>query len=379
MILPKPVLPYQCDVLVYDTLGSPWIHHCIPNSATWRLIDIRHNRPLFLDYRFFSRLAHLYFRDRSAHSYGRYFCYLSALFHHINPKVILTFADNNVVLGPYAAQSSSTLVVSIQNGIRGTTNSIPAQTVLPIYYALGNAEKDVFKMISVTHQEYIPIGSVKLGLFLQQHLPKDNIWDLAFCSHYRPELVKTNASPLFRLIEESHRHLFRLTCQYARINNRSIAVLSKTREPKLQKLEEIYFHNLAGGYPFHFILADKSENEFATYQGAFSSRLVINLCSTLGYEAFGAGRKVLFGASYNQKLLEQWGVVQYYQNLPRLICLRDDSLARFSEQVDMLLHMEKNIYKERTQIAASYYLAMPDSNYPHEVIRQRIANHLANS
>ena len=68
---------------------------------------------------------------------------------------------------------------------------------------------------------------------------------------------------LFRLIEESHRHLFRLTCQYARINSRSIAVLSKTREPKLQKLEEIYFHNLADGYPFHFILADKSENEFA--------------------------------------------------------------------------------------------------------------------
>ena len=96
-------------------------------------------------------------------------------------------------------------------------------------------------------------------------------------------------------------------------------------------------------------------------------------------EAFGAGRKVLFGASYNQKLLEQWGVVQYYQNLPRLICLQDDSLARFSDQVDMLLHMDENIYKECTQIAASYYLAMPDSNYPHEVIRQRIANHLANS
>ena len=143
MIFPKPLLPYNCDVLVYDTPGSSWLHHCIPYSATWRLIDIRHYRPFFLHYRFLSHLAHLYFNGDSASTSGRYFSYLSALFNQINPKVILTFADNNVVLGPYAAQSESTLVVSIQNALRGTVNSIPARTILPIYYSLGNAEKEV--------------------------------------------------------------------------------------------------------------------------------------------------------------------------------------------------------------------------------------------
>lgn len=376
MIIPHPIAPYNCDVLIYDTLGSSWLHQCIPNTATWRLLDIRHQRPIFLKGRFFSQLKHAYSHYADLYQDRLYLAYITAVFEHIKPRVILTFADNNVVLGPYAEYSTSTLVVAIQNAIRGTVDSIPPKTRLPIYYSLGSAERKVFDEIGVTHQEYIPVGSVKLGLFLQQHYQNTRRWDLSFCSHYRPELVQKGASKLFRLIENAHKHLFRFTCQYAKDRNLSVAILSKTREPKLQEMEETYFRDLADGLPFSLVLADKSDKEYATYQGAFASDLIINLCSTLGYEAFGAGKKVLFGSGYRKDLLRSWGAVQYYEELPDFTCLQNDSFEDFSRQADVLISMTDQNYRQHTHRAARYYLAMPSNSYPHEIIRKRLTDYL---
>jgi surface carbohydrate biosynthesis protein len=376
LIIPKPVAPFSCDVLVYDTLGSSWLHHCIPEQATQQVLDVRHQRPLFLTQSFFFRLMQNYIHYSGVYPYRRYLSYVSTLFDHIRPRVVLTFADNNVVLGHYAMRNPSALVVSIQNAIRGTVGSIPPNTLLPVYFSLGNAERKVFNKINITHMEYIPVGSVKLGLFLEQHYKPEQRWDLSFCSHYRPELVAKGASRLFQLIENAQRHLFRLTCQYARNSNLSVAVLSKTRERNLQRLEHEYFRNLSGGYPFSFILGDKLEDEFATYQGAFSSNLIINLCSTLGYEAFGAGRKVLFGSGYRKDLLYNWGAEYYYDELPSFICLQNDSFSEFRLKAERLLHMDTSTYKKNTQQAAEYYLAMPNDAYPHEIIRQRLTEQL---
>ena len=378
MIIPKLTKRTDCDILVYDEVGSSWISNCIPSNASWQLLDIRHQRPIFFDYQFVADFTKQYFKfvDRSPHH--RYSSYISSLFRHIDPKIILTFADNNVVLGPYASAHKSTLVVSIQNAIRGTVDSIPPDTVLPIYYSLGKAEKEVFKEINVSYQEYIPVGSAKLGIFLQNHYKQDIRWDLSFCSHFRPELIAYNASGLFKLIREAQEHLFTLTCKYARSNGLSIAVLSKTRSPILQAQEEQYFADLADGYPFFLVLGDKADYEFETYQAAMNSRLIINLCSTLGYEAFGIGKKVLFGSGYRMDLLEDWGATQYYDMLPPLTCVQDDSLRGFSSRATALLALDDDNYKAVTHRAADYYMAMPENEYPHEVIRRRLENYLIN-
>jgi len=376
-MIPQPISPFKCDVLVYDTIGSSWIRYCIPESTSWRILDIRNHRPIFFNPKFFFQLTKNFFHYSNVDCHRRYLSYISTIFDYVNPRIVITFADNNVVLGQYAAHSPNTLVVSVQNAIRGTVDSIPPRTMLPIYYSLGRAEKQVFNAIGITHQEYVPLGSLKLGLFLQQHYQPGNQWDLSFCSHYRPELIKKSASRLFRLIEDAHRHLFQLTCQYARHRKLSVAVLSKTREPESQKMEEKYFRDLANGCSFSLILADKSDQEFSTYQGAFGSKLVVNLCSTLGYEAFGAGKKVLFGSGYRQDLLDDWGAVQYYEKLPDFICLQNDSSSDFFSRADTLFNMEDSIYKQKTQHAAQYYLAMPKNCYPHDVIRKRLADHLA--
>jgi surface carbohydrate biosynthesis protein len=377
MIIPHLTQPFNCDVLIYDIPGSTWLHKCIPESASYKVFNIRHDRPLFIDARFLVSLIRHYLNFSRQIPNRRFLSYVFSILDTIRPRVILTFADNNIVLGEYAKYSPDTLVVSIQNAIRGTVDSIPPNTRLPIYYSLGHAEREVFKEIGVTFEEYLPVGSVKLGLFLEDRKQTDLLWNLSFCSHYRPELLNKDASPLFQLIEGAHRHLFQLACKYARKRGLSMAVLSKTREAELQAMEEEYFSSLSDGYPFTLISGNKLDREFATYEGAFTSELVVNLCSTLGYEAFGAGRKVLFGSGYRADLLEDWGAVQYYERLPDQVSLQDDTLLEFSQKADALRTMDSAIYKAITQDAATHYMTLPHNQFPHDVIRERLASHLA--
>jgi hypothetical protein len=179
------------------------------------------------------------------------------------------------------------------------------------------------------------------------------------------------------MIEEAHRHLFQLVCRYAAKRSLSVAILSKTREPELQILEEKYFSSLCEGYPFTLIAGNKLDLEFATYDGAFSSELIVNLCSTLGYEALGAGRKVLFGSGYRADLLEDWGAVQYYERLPSQVSLQNNTLVEFSQKADALREMDSATYKAITQDAATFYMTLPQEQFPHDVIRKRLASHLA--
>ena len=375
-MIPRPIRRIRCEVLIYDTLGSSWLHKCVPSSTRMRFLDIRSKRPFFFTWKFFFLFARNYLKYFHIRPGRRFRAYVFALLDTIQPKVIITFADNNTVLGDYSLHNPETLVIAIQNAIRGTVDSIPPHTQLPVYYSLGRAEKEVFKEIHIHCKEYIPVGSIKLGLFLEGWKEKPPYWDLSFCSHFRPELVAPGASQLFQMIDRAQRHLFQLTCRYAKTRGLSVAVLSKTREPELQESEESYFHALSEGYPVILILGNKSDLEFATYNAAFLSRLIINLCSTLGFEAFGVGRRVLFGSAYWPDLLEKWGAIQYYEKLPAAISLGGGTQSEFFDKADHLLNMESTAYTTLTSTAASYYTAMPRAKLPHEVIRERVSEHL---
>ena len=98
------IRPFHCDILIFDTIGSNWIKQCLPRHYSMAHIDIRHGLPFLLTFRFLYLLVKCYFqRDRIADGHRTLF-WLSAVFDHIKPKLILTAADNNQLLAPYAAK-----------------------------------------------------------------------------------------------------------------------------------------------------------------------------------------------------------------------------------------------------------------------------------
>ncbi len=371
------VKSFRCDILFFDSVGENWIDKCFPPEHTVGRIEIRDHIPIILTLSFFVRLLKGFMFHRRERTGFRSLIWLTALFDEINPRIIFTCADNNIPLAQYAEKHPNINVIYLQNALRDTKGSIPHGVHLPIYLSLGSIEKNIFPLVDVTCQSYQPVGSVKLGLAIEAiDINRTCDFDLSFISHYRPELFSNDCPELFTKIEGAQRALFIQTVTYARANSMSLVVVSKTREKTLQEEELKYFSNLAEGITFVFTRADKNAHELDTYHAALSSNLVIHPASTLGFEMLAAGKKVLFGASQDPKLLEAWGINEYFSLLPNFLKLRSTSTTAFHSACDFLFKIDNIAYKDQIQECASSIITMPDKTYPHKVIQELLRSRL---
>ena len=305
--------------------------------------------------------------------------WLSALFDEINPRIIFTCADTNLSVANYALENPETHVIYLQNALRDTIGSMPHSIRLPTYLAMGSVEENIFNSLNIPCRDYRPIGSVKLGIALAQFNESGKeSFDLYFISHYRAELFSSDAPVLFRELEHAHHRLFKNLIDYASAQNLSVAVASKTREFDLQNTELDYFRSIAGGFDFQFIRGDKSAREFDTYRAGLASDLVVDLSSTLGFELLSAGVKVLFGASQEPHLLNQWGIEHYFDILPDTVKLKNSSKEEFFRTCDQIRQMSDTQYENLTADPAQTIVTMSDGEYPHEVVRRIIIDCLQN-
>ena len=225
----------------------------------------------------------------------------------------------------------------------------------------------------------VNVHPVKLGIALAQYSESGKeSFDLYFISHYRAELFYSNAPVLFRELEHAHHRLFKNLIDYASAQNLSIAVASKTREFDLQNTELDYFRSIAGEFDFQFIRGDKSTHEFDTYRAGFSSDLVVDLSSTLGFELLSAGTKVLFGASQEPDLITQWGIEHYFDILPDTVKLKNSSKEEFFRTCDLIRQISDAQYENLTADPAQTIVTMSDGEYPHEVVRRILIDCLQN-
>ena len=371
--------PFGCDILIFDTIGANWIHHCLPHNCTVQYVDIRRQFPLAKNFRFYFRLIKRFFYQDKATPGYRSLIWLSALFDEINPRIIFTCADTNLLVSRYALENPGTHVIYLQNALRDTIGSMPHSIHLPTYLAMGNVEANIFNSLNIPCRDYRPIGSVKLGIALAQfNEPGKESFDLCFISHYRAELFYSNAPVLFRELEYAHHRLFKNLIDYASAQNLSIAVASKTREFDLQNTELDYFRSIAGEFDFQFIRGDKSTHEFDTYRAGFASDLVVDLSSTLGFELLSAGTKVLFGASQEPDLIIQWGIKHYFDTLPDAVKLKSSSKKEFFSTCDRIRRMSDTQYGNLTADPAREIVTMPEAEYPHEVVRRLLSDCLQN-
>ena len=369
---------FSCDLLVVDTIGKGWLNTCLPNYSTIELLNIREERIFLLDVGFIFRLlmSCLWQSVKNDGTLG--YAWLSTLLHRLSPRVIVSCADNNVLLARFATEHPNIPVVLIQNAMRDTKESFNTQHDLPHYLSFGAIEAHIMESLNLNCQVYQPVGSVKLGLALERWKQSNpTVYDLAFISHYRPEMFGDNCSSIQSRIEHCQRWLFVATVEYAQKNKLEIVVLLKTREHKLQAAEKHYYEQLAAKLPIRFIVADKAEGELDTYIAGLSSSLVIHPGSTLGFELFAAGKKVIFGASIDPGLIDMWGVQPYFDILPSAVQLPVDcEKNRFFELCDDLTALEEQNYLLISKDAAHSIVSMPEAMRPDQAIRKFVSSML---
>ena len=372
---------FSCDLLVVDTIGKGWLKTCLPEYATTELLNIREERIFLLEVGFIFRLSISCLLEVLKKDGTLGYAWLSTLLRRLSPTVIVSCADNNALLARFGAEYPNIPVVLIQNAMRATKGSFDTQHDLPHYLPFGAIEAHILESLNLNCRVYQPVGSVKLGLALEKWEQSSLVtYDLAFISHYRPEMFDDNYTSIQGRIENCQRWLFGRAVEYAQRRNLGIVVLLKTREQELQAAEKHYYETLAGHLPIKFVVADKGEHELDTYIAGLSGTLVIHPGSTLGFELFAAGKKVIFGASFDPELIDMWGVQPYFDVLPGMVkppanCEKE----QFFTLCDDLISCEEREYLLMSKDAAHSIVSMPEAMRPNEAIRKFISSMLQSS
>ena len=372
---------FSCDLLVVDTIGKGWLKTCLPEYATTERLNIREERIFLLELSFIFRLLISCLWQALKRDGTLGYAWLSTLLCRLSPTVIVSCADNNALLARFATEHPNIPVVLIQNAMRDTKGSFDTQHDLPHYLSFGAIEAHILESLNLNCRVYQPVGSVKLGLALEKWEQSSLVtYDLAFISHYRPEMFDDNYTPIQGRIENCQRWLFGTTVEYAQKRNLDIVVLLKTREQELQAAEKHYYEKLAGDLPIRFVVADKAEHELDTYIAGLSSTLVIHPGSTLGFELFAAGKKVIFGASFDPELIDMWGVQPYFDVLPKVVKLPVNcAKEQFFTLCDDLIACKEREYLLMSKDAAHSIVSMPEAMRPNEAIRRFISSMLQSS
>jgi len=356
----------------------PWLRSCLPKDVSTYVLSLRDYNLVILKFGFFWKVLIRTILWRKTRLSRRYYAYISSLIDEIDPRIILTFADNSTVLCEYDSRNKGRLIIYVQNAIRDTEGSFPKNMNLSLYYGLGHAETRLFEKLNVNIDDYRPVGSLLLGLFLSTRPKRKELYDICYISHYRPAIVGEGVKPLFKKIDRAQQILFRYLCRYARERSLSICVISKTRGDDSLRSEQQYYFDLGKSERYVDALFLKGEkNSLETYTAAYSGNVLVSLASTLLYEMYGIGKRGLFGGNIVEGLVSEWGIGDYYDGLPEQVKLMSTGYCEVRKKIDWLIEVDDRDYFSTTNISSKYYMAINKDDFPHEQINRQITAYLS--
>jgi surface carbohydrate biosynthesis protein len=354
--------PEKCDVLIYDREGSDVLIKTILHDIDYSILSTRfediHITPRIL-FRFLKRILGIkkqFFKNIKRESYRSYF--LSCM-EGIQPKVILTFIDNDPTFCWLSKAYPAADFYAIQNGVRCSLN---LWDLLPLigdqkerleltnFVCFGQNEMVIYPKYGHKIDHYHVVGSLKgsyYKYFLRQE-DEQKKFDLCLVSQFRYEIFFNNAHEFFRRASIT---LHQFLKQYLENNpNLTFCIALGTKIPE----EVEYYQKLFGKRAKLFF---QHENDFySTYQAMNISRVVIELDSTAGVEALGWGNKVLFCNFLNEPCFDF-----YFFERPQL-SVKVSEYSQFADKLTELIQMDEEKYRKLTAADRKYLMNYDPQN-----------------
>jgi len=376
MRIPKKLNAQEADVMIVDAVGSDCIKQCIPLTASFETLPLRGVIPWLMKTKFVIRVCARLIQKQSLG-----YSIVCAVIDVIKPKVLITYIDNAPLMGDLQGIFPEKLVISVQNGLR---SEIPllggwdAKRKLPVLYGYGDYEKELLKKRDVRASEYIPVGSLRYGIFRYKNPKLEKTYDICYISVFvdlsdcRPEdLIALH----IQMLRKYEKQIFLNLLRVCKDNGYRISVALRAEEGSMLSYNERNYFKSLDTDNIATLVANRKEN-LGSYATVASATISVGLLTTLCMEAFGSGEKVLFASP--PELLAEWGFSMNYGKMPDEVLL--DSLKPHSikEKYIALSKMDQNKYLKITKNARNYYMKC-QKPYPHEVIKKRITSFIENT
>ena len=184
---------------------------------------------------------------------------------------------------------------------------------------------------------------------------------------------------LLAMIIPEEKALFNLVANFVRERKLKLCVAMRNGIGDASFQEERDFFLLNGGS--QMVLTPRMN--LSSYDLVLSSHLSVCLFSTLGYEALGLNKRVIFSADCkNIKdffTRDIWNVNYSAHKMPDLIKLKKMEYAEFNDKATKLLEKPNEEYLQQTGTARRYYMNIDLKTLPQISIKNEITNILNKS
>ncbi|MDC0407642.1 hypothetical protein OAM82_03225 [Candidatus Thioglobus sp.] len=372
----KKINSSHTEVLIIDEVGNESLLYCLPENTEFRILVTRNELPVIPSIRFFITLVAMVAKFGFTPM-----ALISSVIKCIKPKVIMTFTDNISIMGRLAAFFPERKIISIQNGVRfkwGWDDNF----TLPVFFGFGKYESELIKNRCVSVLEYKSVGSLKMGIFLSEHFKNNKKPHakkrISFISQYRHNMLDSKLKPWFGKFMNYSKEMFASIVNLSEINGYEVSiVMTNGKQDKDYAHELKYFKQAVDCSTVKF--CPNVREEFSSYKKCIESDVLVTMDSTLGFEMFGYGKKILFCGAMNNHFTNIRGSVELFESLPKFAVLKEDEseINMLSDKLSFLLEMTNENYLHSTEKSRLFYMDF-GSSYPHDIVSNYISNYMKN-
>ena len=243
-----------------------------------------------------------------------YLAYLECYIKYVNPKLLITFVDNDFNF--YKLNFKNIIKIAVQNGRRLDPQSFLSQKnykkkfITDYIFTFNDKDRKIYEDFGgIKSKKFISHGSYRLNSTLEIKSTVKK-FDLIYISTYRNfyndkhQNVYNNISSNEYVRNEIK--LLKIILEYSIKYNKKISILMRFSENHKTSMKEKNFYNkhLSSTKELNFVFSKKNEQVgdikskskilLSPYANLNLANVVIGIDSTLLYEALTAGHKVAF-------------------------------------------------------------------------------------
>jgi surface carbohydrate biosynthesis protein len=247
------------------------------------------------------------------------------------------------------------------------------QFLAPHYFTFGEYEKDLLKKHNVKYQSYKAVGSIRFGFFLKKNTRiKDNRSSVCFISQF--------TSPINGFKEDGVKRLRSVYQNLINWNNEdkkySIRVALRNGKNDIDHINEVSLFKPTQ-QESGIELVDNID--YSSYRVGYEALVVVTVDSTLGFELFGSGKKVLFfGTTISDEFSEKENIDYLFRKMPDIVLLDNLTQQDFNNKMNALVNMGDEEYLRQTEAARKYYMKCQKLP-PHKIISNFICEKIDNN
>lgn len=347
--------PNKSSVLIYDNYNSEVIKKYVLADLNYSILYTRREK-IFLSPNIIFRMVKRIFTGTlfgGSFVSKLYRAYLISYIEYIDPKVVITIVDNDILYYVISNYFPDIKFYAIQNGTRLPEHIYNHKKVLLKYrnnnsndkynvilICFGYKEKSFFANYDFNLKYIIPAGSLKESIFADIFQKSAEIiekFDICLISQYSTKLQ--NYPELLNGLNRINYFIKKL------IDDKGYKLCIALRSEDNSEIE--FFKDFFGD---SVCFIAQSTEFFSTYSAMDSSKLIVSYHSTCGFEAIGQGKKVLF-CIQNSLKSDLFGNLE----MPHLFVSNED-YQKFKDTAIDLINMDYYEYVQKIQKAKRYLM-----------------------